>query len=181
MTRQESNKPGLTFVVKWIVAFVAASIVSSLLVLAIAFVAKYIQIPALLGVLLMALVMGAVLGAGQGFIMMPYLDRSELWIGLTALGYAAGFIVPALLKLDPLLRYVSIGLALGLLQWLILRRYVEASSWWIVVNFACWLTVGMFDEGALLYSPVSGLVMIWLLNHPKQSTQLATPSTTQVN
>ena len=180
MTTQVDNKPGLIFVVKWIAAFVIASIVSSLLMLAIMFVAQYIQISALLAVLLMALVMGAALGAGQGFIMMPYLDRSELWIGLTALGYAIGFIVPSLLKLDPLLRYVSIGLALGLLQWLILRQHVEASGWWIAVNLACWLVAGLFDQGALLYSPVSGLVMMWLLNHPKQSVQV-TPAVAQVN
>jgi serine/threonine-protein kinase len=180
MTAQVNNRPGLSFVVKWIAAFVIASIVSSLLMLAIMFVAQYIQISALLAVLLMALVMGAVLGAGQGFIMLPYLDRSELWIGLTALGYAIGFIVPSLLKLDPLLRYAAIGLALGLLQWWMLRRYVEAAGWWIVVNFACWLIAGMFDQGALLYSPVSGFVMMWLLNHRKQSIQV-TPAVTQVN
>jgi hypothetical protein len=180
MTTQSNNKPGWTFVVKWIVAFVVAGIVSSLLMLALMFMAQYVRIPALLGVLLMALVMGAVLGAGQGFIMMPYLDRSELWIGLTALGYAVGFIVSTLLGLDPLLRYASVGLALGLLQWSILRQYVEASGWWIVVNLACWLVAGTFDQGALLYSPVSGLVMTWLLNHPKPAVQLAT-SATQVN
>jgi hypothetical protein len=180
MTAQENNRPGLTFVVKWIVAFVAAGIVSTLLMLALMFLAQYVRIPALVGVLLMALVMGAVLGAGQGLIMMPYLDRSELWIGLTALGYAVGFIVPSLLGLDPLLRYAAIGLALGLLQWLILRRHVEASGWWIVVNLACWLAAGMFDEGALLYSPVSGLVMMWLLNHPKQSVSPAA-TVTQIN
>jgi len=180
MTAQENNKPGLTFVVKWIVAFVVASIVSSLLMLAILFLAQYVRIPALVGVLLMALVMGAVLGAGQGLIMMPYLDRSELWIGLTALGYAVGFGVPSLLGFDSLLRYASIGLALGLLQWWVLRRYVEAAGWWIVVNLACWLVAGLVDQGALLYSPVSGLVMMWLLNHSKQSVEVA-PVVTQVN
>ncbi len=180
MTTQEANRPGIGFVVKWILAFIVANIVSLLLMSAFLFLTQTLKLPGWLGVVLAALIVGAVLGAGQGFIMMPYLDRSELWIGLTALGYAVGSIVPTLLQLDPILRYASIGLALGLFQWLILRRYVETSGWWIVVNLACWLAAGVFDEGALLYSPVSGLVMMWLLNHPKQSVQLAI-SVTPVN
>jgi len=124
---------------------------------------------------------GAVLGAGQGLVMMPYLDRSELWIALTAIGYAGGYIFPTLLKVDPLLKYGFLGLTLGAGQWLVLRHAVRSSIWWIGVNVACWLAVPLFgDGGALLYSPITGFAMMWLLNHPKQSVPLAT-SATQVN
>ncbi len=129
MTTQESNRPGASFVIKWILAFIVANVVSLLLMSAILFLTETLKLPGWLVVVLLALVVGAVLGAGQGFIMMPYLDRSELWIGLTALGYAVGSIVPTLLKFDPFLKYGLLGLALGILQWLVLRRAVPSAGW----------------------------------------------------
>ncbi len=178
MAAQESNRPGIGFVIKWILAFIVANIVSLLLMSALLFLTQTLKLPGWLVVALIALIVGAVLGAGQGFIMMPYLDRSEVWIALTAIGYAVGSIVPTLLKFDPLVRYGSVGLSLGLLQWWILRRYVQSSGWWIGVNVASWLAAGAFDRGALLYSPVTSLTMLWLLNHPNpQLAESTQPST----
>ena len=174
MMAQGNNKPGLGFVVKWIVAFMVAGAVSTLLTFAILFVAQHTAIPGWSGILLIALVTGAVLGAGQGFIMLPYLDRSEVWIAVTALGYTAGLAIPSLLDFDPLLRYALVGVALGLLQWWVLRRYVQSAGWWIGINIVCWLVAGTVDHGAILYSPVTGFTMLWLLTHPRQQTQLAT-------
>jgi hypothetical protein len=181
MSTQENNKPGVGLVIKWIIAFVVANIVSLLLMSAILFLSQTLKLPGWLAVVLTALIMGAVLGAGQGLVMMPYLDRSELWIALTALGYACGYIIPTLLNLDPFLKYGLLGLMMGGLQWLVLRRAVQSSVWWIGVNVACWLAVPLFgDGGALLYSPVTGFTMMWLLNHPKQSVPPAA-TVTQIN
>lgn len=136
MSTQENNKPGVGLVIKWIIAFVVANFVSLLLMSAILFLSQTSKLPGWLAVVLTALIMGAVLGAGQGLVMMPYLDRSELWIALTALGYACGYIIPTLLKLDPFLKYGLLGLMMGGLQWLVLRRAVPSSVWWIGVNVA---------------------------------------------
>lgn len=36
------------------------------------------------------------------------------------------------------LQYLPIGLALGVCQWAVLRRYARSSGWWLVMSLAVW-------------------------------------------
>jgi len=80
--------------------------------------------------------------------------------------------------------YLMIGFAVGLLQWFIMRRHFSGSSLWILgstvgVGFSFWLILatGLINQsgifalivGILVYPIISGLILLRLLVHPKQS------------
>jgi hypothetical protein len=53
------------------------------------------------------------------------------WILVSTLGWLAGFALPGLLA-------AAIGVALGILQWLVLRSLFERAGWWILASGAGW-------------------------------------------
>jgi hypothetical protein len=80
--------------------------------------------------------------------------------------------------------YLMIGFAVGLLQWLIIRRQFSNSSLWILgstvgVGFSFWLILvtdlinrsGIIAliVGVLVYPITTGLILLLLLTHHKQS------------
>ncbi len=74
---------------------------------------------------------------------------------------------------------LSFGLALGVLQWLVLRPHVRNAGWWVLISVAGWalafaatgaaylsgLYVEPFDMLSAFLVPVivSGAGMVWLL------------------
>jgi hypothetical protein len=80
--------------------------------------------------------------------------------------------------------YILIGFTVGLLQWFILRRQFSGSSLWLLgssvgVGFSFWLILATnlinqsgiisFIVGVLVYTIVTGLILIKLLAHHYQS------------
>ncbi len=190
MTAQDINKPGVGFVVSWVIAFAVSNIVRVLLTSGLEFVFSKSALGAttanVIAGIIGALIAGVCLGAAQGWAMLNYMKRTEAWMLWSGLGYVLGTVIGViavgLLQVHLLLAEALAGLIVGVCQWLILRTQVEQSGWWIVTNVIAWsaLSLVLGEFGNVLFSPVTGLVMLWLLNHPKQPTRSAT-STVQVN
>jgi hypothetical protein len=118
---------------------------------------------------LLGLLEGLFLGLFQWFALRRRIKRALAWIPATALGYALGlvgfwaaFVVITGNQLPEgnptewafglgLLRSGSIGLALGLLQWLVLRRQFRGHGWWVPVVLAAmlgsWFSHWFLSEG----------------------------------
>jgi len=96
--------------------------------------------------------------------------------------------------------YIAVaGLALGVLQWLVLRRSVSSSLWWIGISTVGWLAgayaemlvwgsirdfgsgelglvlghVGTRGGGGLVFGLVTGSGLAWLLRHRRAVTPSA--------
>ncbi len=190
MTAQGINKPGLGFVISWVIAFVVSNIVRALLTSGLEFVFSKSAFEAttatIIAGIIGALIAGMCLGAAQGWAMLNYMKRTEAWMLWSGLGYVLGTVIGViavgLLQVNLLLAEALAGLIVGVCQWFVLRTQVEQSGWWIVTNIIAWsaLSLVLGEFGNVLFSPVTGLVMLWLLNHPKQPVQLTT-SIPQVN
>jgi hypothetical protein len=176
MTAQASDQVSWFFAIKWIAASEA-----------VLFIAGYILggtfllgsvLPAAVVVVMAYALWGAVLGAAQGWAMPNFSKHWGRWALLTMIGFAGSMFVVLLLRVNLL---VCIGIASGVLQWTILRRQVRWAGLWIFANALAWLLAALWETwGLLLIGPITGLTMMWLLNHPKQSVQV-TPAVTQIN
>ncbi len=105
-------------------------------------------------------VVGISLGVLQFFVLQHRLRAAWRWIGATALGWALGSLV-VMAAIPPGLDFtagVVIGAATGAAQWLILRREVPWSGWWIVMNVVAWTTGLALLPGIFLTGAMAGLV-----------------------
>ncbi len=70
-----------------------------------------------------------------------------------------------------------IGLALGITQWLILRRQVLQAGWWILASLAGWVVLALavgkaitnkaeLAEVGAIPAVITGFVLVWLLRQP---------------
>lgn len=82
-----------------------------------------------------------------------------LWVLAGALGWAIGFFITSrtlpgmpgmFLPLD-IIRHVIYGLAIGMLQWLVLRRYVTGAAWWLLAWVLAAVVGGVLQN--LFFSP----------------------------
>jgi serine/threonine protein kinase len=77
------------------------------------------------------------------------------WILVTALAVVIPFY---LVGLDNWLHFAALhGFMVGIGQWLVLRRIVQKSGWWILANML----------GGWFAGIISGIVLAWLLQKPK--------------
>jgi hypothetical protein len=176
-TQPQQDRASFWFVVRWTVVFAFAYIAALLLYSVLAMLA--VRTPTMLAevsVLGLSLLLSVTLALGQGLVLRPYLRRLKLWMLLTVLGVVGGIlavlVVRALLSGDSVPANVLTGPLVGVLQWLLLRHEVKAAGWWIVANTIAWPLSLIPIMGTNLGLPVTGaltgLVLMWLLNHPKQ-------------
>lgn len=141
------------------------------------------QVPGWLSTFALAGVMGLVLGAAQWLVLRSHINGAGWWILATGLGWAAGFPAGAELAnraglvsiLFGLLAGLTTGAALGLLQWLVLRRHATQAFWWVPVSIFAWASSLIYYRPGsnwlglmfgLLVGIVSGVALLWLLYRP---------------
>jgi len=101
-------------------------------------------------------VAGLVTGVLQYFLLRWYLPRVIGWIFATAGGWSLGVLLVSLPgwlnwtnvflnRID--LNFIVIGLLIGLLQWLLLRRRLFRAGWWIVANLVGWGLLALVTPG----------------------------------
>jgi hypothetical protein len=179
MTVQENNRVDWTFVIKWIVA-------SEVVVLIIAYIlgGTFLLggiLPPIVVIVMAYALLGAVWGAAQGWAIPNFSKQWGRWTLLTMIGFASSMLVEMLFQMNHALWYAFIGIASSVLQWTILRRQVRWAGLWIVANTAAWLLAALWEVwGLLLIGSITGIAMMWLLNHPKHSISVAAPAT-QIN
>lgn len=132
--------------------------------------------------------LGLVTGFLQYLLLRHYLPRMGWWIVATVLGLLLGFAVVYLsyaimpVALNPnstwfaMLVFVSVGTAMGLAQWLVLRRWVPRPGWWILASVLGWVLARLIAGEVFtslwelvligaIPAAIMGLTMWWLLSH----------------
>ena len=127
--------------------------------------------PGILATWVIGIITGVCLGAAQALVLRPLIGSSGLWILANALGWPVGFFLGAqLASVWGLTEFAFgavigavVGLVLGLLQWLVLRRGLEGTSWWVFVSMIAWtLSLAVYLPGlsamGFLYGAISGSI-----------------------
>ena len=101
---------------------------------------------------------------------------------IVAVGADTGFAAEAAMARDVdvgwIVEAALYGAVLGVLQWLVLRRQVAMSGWWVLASTVGWVvgdpvcssligfgTLSWVVFGAV-YGAITGLVLVWLLRQP---------------
>lgn len=159
------------------------------------FVFQIISLPGSGGIRLLieGIAMGVIMGGIQQYSLNQFLQRKRDWFLFSVLGWAVGWsggwsLAWRLLGgqgLDIVFagRGVFIGLAVGLLQYWVLRRQATGAGWWIPANIGGWaigLAVATLIGGPfawMLAGAVAGIMtaipLAWLLQHPVNIGQRA--------
>jgi hypothetical protein len=97
---------------------------------------------------------GYAVGGFQGLVLERHMTQiisgsfAKNWLRATTLGIGLGFTLFSVILLSPfplskvLASYFAVlvgSLVLSLAQWLVLRRYLNRSGWWIPANLAGWM------------------------------------------
>ena len=135
-----------------------------------------------------AAVVGASVGSTQWLVLRRYISQAGWWVLASAAGLAVG---TALDVIDTIAWFVgigAIGASVGTMQWLVLRRQLSQSGWWILVGTVSWLvayptsfaiadrlssavggTASLatgFAVGGSLVGGITGGLLVWLLKRP---------------
>jgi len=140
---------------------------------------------------------GAVIGFGTGIYQRSLLKKvfsvSSSWIYTLVIGFAVTEIIVCIvlwqlglnryelrwIEFKPLpeaLIFACAGLIIGLLQWMILRRYFFRSSYWILASTLGWgicvlvtqLSIWAFFIGVLLYGAITGATLMLILRKKEE-------------
>jgi hypothetical protein len=116
---------------------------------------------------------GLAIGILQAFVLKGRLRAFWGWIIATTLGWFLGVTLGLALVPDEMsfLTGFLTGALLGVAQWLVLRREVNLSGWWIAISIVGWSTGLVYLPGLLLTGAISGLLtgiaLELLLRNPK--------------
>ncbi len=118
---------------------------------------------------------GVALGILQWLTLQHRFKNAWTWILATTAGWVVGasltmWMVPA--RQDFLAGSI-IGLSVGIAQWLVLRREVHWSFWWIVISIVGWTTGMALLPGVMLTGvmagAVTGIALVLLIQFPKKT------------
>lgn len=132
-------------------------------------------------------IVGLLTGAFQYGLLRRYLPRMAWWVFATTGGWLLGLlliVIPSWLTwmdktINQDLAFILMGFAIGVGQWLLLRRRLPRASLWIVANVVGWGLLALikvdntFDQFGLLtlgFLPacVTAAVLAVLMNKPTQ-------------
>jgi hypothetical protein len=131
---------------------------------------------------------GIAITFAQWFVLKEHLYQAAWWALSTAVGWFVGAAV-AMTVTDSAGRMVgtgtmqnaitfgSIGMALGIAQWLILRGQVPRAWWWVVASMVGWMGASLAIGEAItsgvqiavvgaIPSAITGFALVWLFKQP---------------
>jgi hypothetical protein len=139
------------------------------------------------------------LAAAQVIMLRSIIPRAMAWFGVSAAGIVLGGLTAGIIfrlgitdNWEPFwsgtLLLMVLGLTLGLLQWLYLRRYAANAAWIVIINILAALSIQSAGRpltslfALLVIVPLPGLISgagLWLLLHQSQpSDSLKRPKPT---
>jgi hypothetical protein len=127
-------------------------------------------------------------GVMQWLVLRRHIPRAGWWVLASTAGWIAGLGVPAVVfkvvegiapgAIEPevfaVAFFVAVGTAVGMLQWLVLRRHAPQAGWWVLASIVGWAALGLIvgksldkatDLVALAAVPpaITGGALVWLL------------------
>ena len=128
-------------------------------------------------------ILGVSIGTLQWLVLRRWISRAGWWVLATAVGMGVGFalikaVTPTLSEVldgGPLYGAANgglVGVLVGTLQGLVLRRQVARAGWWVLTS-AVAMSVGFaLDQvvGQLVGMATTGTALVWLLRQPAQGT-----------
>jgi hypothetical protein len=125
---------------------------------------------------------GVSIAAFQTAVLYQRIPRAWRWLIFSSLGWILGYILYVVfISADfGFLMGPTLGAAVGIPQWLLLRREVDWSAWWVGISVLAWTTgltliPGMLSSGSLP-GALTGLTLAILLRFSsRKNRQSATP------
>ena len=125
------------------------------------------------------MISGVAIALLQSIVLYKRIPKALHWAVASAIGWTIGWIA-IVIWLPPELDFLApalIGTTTGITQWLVLRRLVYWSGWWIPLSIVAWTTGLSIIQGALtsgsIPGAITGLALVLLLRYsPKESTQV---------
>ncbi len=178
---------GSSFWVFWILANAIGATAGYLLYFEVAFRLRLGGLDA--GLIIGVALIGLSLGIAQWFILAKYGYSNAWWILASTIGWASGeavarvlypyigpgFVVP--------LEDATIGIVVGMLQVLVLRRWSRRAGWWILAYEVAWVissNFALFAIGTLagiIFGVITGPALMWLLRQSTRYKNAAKEST----
>ena len=114
--------------------------------------------------------LGAAMGTLQWLVLRRHFSQAGWWVAASAVGGTLVGIIGAAsygskVKVNLVIVYGLVGIILGALQWLVLRRRISRSGWWMVASLLGWalavLAVQSLDRLGLMrgLSETIGLIL----------------------
>ena len=117
---------------------------------------------------------GITIGLFQAFVLYRRLPAAWRWALATGAGWLGGWLVGVWLIPEEqlFLSACLLGLCVGAAQWLLLRKQVRWSAWWIAISIVGWscgiaLAPGLFTSGSLP-GAITGIALELLLRNQKE-------------
>jgi len=109
----------------------------------------------------------------QWLVLKPRITKAWRWIVVSLIGWSIGWgisLITYSLDFD-FVNGMVIGATTGTAQWLILRREIQWSGWWIAVSAVAWaagisLLPGIMMSGTIA-GVITGIALELLLRNPK--------------
>lgn len=122
---------------------------------------------------LATVIIGVTLGVMQWLVIRERIPKAWRWIVVTIIGWIFGSLLIQYLVTDggEFLAGTILGCTVGIAQWIILRKELQWTGWWIVINIVAWTTgmallPGIFSTGAMI-GAITGIALGLLLQFPK--------------
>jgi hypothetical protein len=126
--------------------------------------------------LLHELTVGPLLGIGQWLVLRSRVRQAGWWILASTLGWFAGetIIISLLPAVTGSVVFTGAiwGLALGIPQWFLLRRWFYGAAWWIVSSTLAWAIgpiLGPSLVGAVV-GAITGVTLVLIWPHRRYET-----------
>lgn len=127
-------------------------------------------------------IVGGIIGILQRLILRQAGLAIKRWADWTAVGWALGGAANGIMIglgmgiQNYLLNEAVLGFAIGVAQWVPLRKYVRHAGWWIIAN-SVGMLINLPIAGFILglqTGVITGLVLIGLISHPVQLAEAKT-------
>lgn len=172
---QARSDIGLGFVVKWLVAVAVGNILMTLILSGIISVLAQVDTNGVSPIILrfviivgLSAIAGGVLGSAEAYPLVRYVSQPHPahWILATSAGLVVGMLGTWLMP-NRVLDNLVLGAAVGVFQWLVLRREVLSAGWWVPANLIAFQMAG----GPVIL----GLVLLFLFRKTSATPISETP------
>ena len=199
MSEQKVSSVGWGFWLQWVLASTVGAVMVDLVLHGSNFL--FADWHVAINVIIVAswLVAAALIGIMQWRVLRKQISIGTVWLWISSISWAIGILVLFFMLLfgigGPMVGGATltsgtfVGLVVGSIQYIVLRRQVSQAGWWVLASTAGWVIVGWsiawhgwnlwklfgwssggfvaFGIGHALYGAITGFALVWLLRRPR--------------